>query len=188
MEFNVRVEDNAEAGICSVRVCLYKPDDVYQVGWTDGNGEVTFVVYAESPGTMFITCTRPTELVGMGPPFDYQQYLPAQTTCEVVPGLGEGPQGEETGLPKELGFTSLNPNPALGDFTVQYGVPVKGRVKLLVHNVQGRVEAVVRDEELNPGYYREAFRKHKWSLPTGVHFLVLTQNDKKVARKLALVE
>ncbi|MEO0068339.1 MAG: T9SS type A sorting domain-containing protein [candidate division WOR-3 bacterium] len=67
-------------------------------------------------------------------------------------------------------------------------MPVRGGVKLLLYDVSGRVEAVIRNEELNPGYYREVFGKQKRSLPAGVHFLVLVQESKQVTRKVVLVE
>jgi hypothetical protein len=82
----------------------------------------------------------------------------------------------------------LTPSPAFGDFTVQYGVPVKGRVRLMLCDVQGRVETVIKDGEVNPGYYRETFRKDGKSVPVGVHFLVLAQNGKRLTRKLVLME
>jgi hypothetical protein len=163
-----------------VKVCLHKTDDIYQIGWTNFNGIVVFVVCAQSPGTILVTCTRPRSA--------NQQYLPCQTTCEVIPTSGGGPQAEESGFPKELGFTGLSPNPSSGDFTVQYGVPVKGRVRLLLYDAQGRVKAKVSDEELSPGYYRLAFRKRTWSLPAGVYFLALTQGCSRVARRVVLAE
>ncbi|MCX6841498.1 MAG: hypothetical protein NTX53_04330 [candidate division WOR-3 bacterium] len=82
----------------------------------------------------------------------------------------------------------VRPNPAFGDFTVQYGVPVKGRVRLMICDVQGRVETVIRDGELNPGYYRDAFRKDSRPVLAGVHFLVLAQNGMRLTRKLVLME
>jgi len=181
--FPVRVTDAGGAGISGVKVCLHKTNDIYQIGWTNLQGVVIFEVCAQSPGIILVTCSRPREVITPGL---CQQYLPCQTTCEVIPEFNEGSLGEKGSLPKELGFTALNPNPAFGDFVVQYGVPVKGRVKLLLYDASGRVEAVLRDEELNPGYYRETFRPHERSVPTGVHFLVLTQNGKKVIQKVVL--
>jgi hypothetical protein len=55
----------------------------------------------------------------------------------------------QTGVQPELRLL-VHPNPAFGDFTVQYGVPVKGRVRLTLCDVQGRVETVIRDGELSP--------------------------------------
>jgi hypothetical protein len=71
---------------------------------------------------------------------------------------------------------------------VQYGVPAKGRVRLMLCDAQGRDETIIRDGEMNPGYYRDAFRKDGRSVPAGVHFLVLSQNGKRLTRKLVLME
>ena len=179
--FAVHVRDAGGVGISGVRVCLHKTDDIYLIDTTDAQGLATFAVQPESLGTILVTCTR-----SRGPVTPGQQYLPAQATCAVV--LADGPQAGENGLPKELGFTSSTPNPALGDFTVQYGVPVKGRVRLTLCDIQGRVESVIRDGELNPGYHRDVLRKDGRSVPAGVHFLVLAQNGKRLTRKLVLME
>ena len=134
-----------------------------------------------SPGEILITCTYPRT--------GNHQYLPRQAVCGVIPTCGEGgPQAGESGLPQELGFTAIGPSPALSAFSVQYGVPVQGRVELLLYDVQGRIAATIRDEDLEPGYYRQDISKWALSLPAGVYFLNLTQDGKHVTRKVALVE
>jgi len=181
VSFLVRVTDANDGGVPGVRVCLHKTDDIYQIGWTDAQGEVTFVVQAQSLGTILVTCTR-----SRGAVIPEQQYLPCQTTCEVV--FGEGPQAEESGLPKVLGFTASSANPSFGDFAVQYGVPLRGRVKLTLFDIQGRIKAVLRDEEVNPGYYRAVIKRQSWSLPAGIYYLSLTQQGKRVTEKVVIVD
>ena len=161
-----------------MRVCLHKSGDIYQVGMTNAGGTVEFVVYAETPGEILITCTYPRT--------GNQQYLPRQVTCEVVPA--DGPMSEEAGLPQELGFTAVSPSPAFRSLTVRYGVSVQGRVRLLLYDVQGRIVAAIADEELEPGYYRQDINKRALSLPAGVYFLSLAQNGKQVTRKVTLSE
>ncbi|UCG44250.1 MAG: T9SS type A sorting domain-containing protein [candidate division WOR-3 bacterium] len=176
VQFQVQVT-HGQTGIPGVRVCLHKSGDIYQVGVTNSSGIVQFVVCAETPGIILITCTYPRTWI--------QQYLPHQKTCTVVPAFGDGPMGE---VPQELGFTAVGPSPAFSGFTVQYGVPVQGRVRLQLHDVQGRVAVVVSDEELAPGYYRQDISKWALPLPAGVYFLALAQNGNRVTRKVTLVE
>jgi len=79
-----------------------------------------------------------------------------------------------------------SPNPVLGDFTAQYGVPVNGRVRLTLYDVQGRVKITFADREMTPGYYRLAMSGPSRSLPAGVYYLSLTQLGNRVTRKLVL--
>ncbi len=183
LPFLVRVTDGNDQGIANIKVCLYKVNDIYQIGWTDAQGEVTFIVQAGSPGAILVTCTSTRQTIT-----PEQQYLPAQAICMVIPRGGEGPQAEESGLPKELGFTTSSANPVLGDFTAQYGVPVKGRVRLTLYDVQGRVKMAVADREMSPGYYRLAIKRQSRSLPSGIYYLTLSQQGNQVTKKLALVD
>ncbi|MEO0080856.1 MAG: C25 family cysteine peptidase [candidate division WOR-3 bacterium] len=183
VQFQVKCSTAGGAGISRVRVCLYKPNDVYQLRLTNSSGIANFTVCAGSPGTLLVTCSY--RRAGTG---SFQQYLPRQRTCQVIPAKGEGPQSEESGLPRELGFTALNPNPALGNLTVQYGVPVKGRVKLLLYDTQGRSRSVITDEDVNPGYYRQVISRDAWPFSAGVYFLALTQNGSQVTRKVAVAK
>ena len=176
----VQVTDAARVGISKVKVCLHKPGDIYEVGTTDSDGTAEFLVFAETEGEVLITCTYPRT--------GNRQYLPSQAVCEVVAGFGGGSQAEESGLPRELGFTAVGPSPAFRALTVKYGVPVQGRVRLRLCDVQGRIAAAITDEELKPGYYRQDISRQALSLPAGVYFLALTQHGNRVTRKVTLVE
>jgi hypothetical protein len=183
VQFQVHVRTALGVGISGARVCLHKTNDIYQIGWTDSQGAVSFAVQAASTGTIDVTCTRSRGQVIPGP-----QYLPGRTTCEVTSYRGKGPQSGTGKLPKVLGFGALPSNPVVGCFSVQYGVPAKGRVKLMLCDSQGRVESVLKDGELNPGYYSAAVGLGGRSVPAGVHFLVLAQNGERLTKKLVSLE
>ncbi len=60
-------------------VCLYKASDIYETGWTDVNGQVTFYIDPLSDGTLHVTVTS----------YHYQDdyyynYLPYESTCSVL--------------------------------------------------------------------------------------------------------
>jgi hypothetical protein len=69
---------------------------------------------------------------------------------------------------------------------VQYGVPVKGRVRLMLYDVQGRVKMTVADREMIPGNYRQDIRKQSRSLPAGIYYLSLAQQGKQATKKVVL--
>jgi len=82
----------------------------------------------------------------------------------------------------------IYPNLASGDLQAQYGVPVKGRVRLTLYDVQGRVKITFADREMSPGYYRLAMGGPSRSLPAGVYYLSLTQLGNQVTKKVVLAE
>jgi len=61
--------------VLSAVVCLFKADDVYEVGVTNGYGEATFVFTPESTGIMDVTVTCP-----------FYGYLPSEGQAEVTGG------------------------------------------------------------------------------------------------------
>jgi hypothetical protein len=56
-EFTVTVTSHGSP-LNQACVCLYKDDDVYEVGYTDASGEVVLTVEPDSFGTMYVTVTK----------------------------------------------------------------------------------------------------------------------------------
>ncbi|MEO0050709.1 MAG: C25 family cysteine peptidase, partial [candidate division WOR-3 bacterium] len=160
-----------------VRVCLHKPDDIYEIGWTDNSGSVTFDLYAETLGTIKVTCFRPRE--------GTTQYLPSQTSCEVVSDE-EGGQAGKSGLPKELFLTIASPISAFSNIRLSYGLPKDERVQLAVYDLSGRTTMVLKDEMKKAGYYSETFNLSR--LSNGIYWLVLKSGGETRTRKLVLVK
>jgi hypothetical protein len=69
-DFTVTVEEGS-TGIEGARVCLMKGDEVYEVGFTNGSGEVTITINPTTEGTMDITVTA-------------YDYLPYEGTVSVI--------------------------------------------------------------------------------------------------------
>jgi hypothetical protein len=81
-EFTVTVTSHGSP-LSQACVCLYKDDDVYEVGYTDASGEVVLTVDPDSNGTMYVTVTKQnyipyadSALVGGGPSPDL--YFPIE--------------------------------------------------------------------------------------------------------------
>ncbi|MGY5860435.1 MAG: C25 family cysteine peptidase, partial [Candidatus Thorarchaeota archaeon] len=54
---NSSIPSNYSIGVPNAKVCLQKGSDVYQVGYTDSNGQVVFNVHPGYPGMMNLTVT-----------------------------------------------------------------------------------------------------------------------------------
>ncbi|MGB9742733.1 MAG: C25 family cysteine peptidase [candidate division WOR-3 bacterium] len=59
--------------VVGARVCCYKPDEVHEVGYTNGSGVAQITINPLTTGTMYLTISR-------------KQYLPVERTVVVVPG------------------------------------------------------------------------------------------------------
>ena len=182
-DFTVTV--NAEAmpptPLPYAKVCLYKPDDIYEVGSTDANGQVTFSITPQYGGSMKVTVTRFHNIES-----DYDQYRPSQTFCTVMPGGDGGKQSADSNLivPEQLCITSM-PTFVKEGTTIKYGVPEKNNVDLAVYNIIGARIRTIMNEILKPGYYEDTFSAR--DLPSGVYFIVLRQGEDKVSQKFLFV-
>jgi hypothetical protein len=164
-----------------MQVCLYKPDDIYEVGSTDANGQVTFSITPQYGGSMKVTVTRFHNIES-----DYDQYRPSQTFCTVMPGGDGGKQSAGSNLivPDHLCITCM-PTFVKEGTTIKYGVPEKNNVDLAVYNIIGARIRTIMNEMLTPGYYEDTFSAR--DLPSGVYFIVLRQGEDKVSQKFLLV-
>jgi len=165
------------------KVCLYKPDDIYEVGSTDANGQITFSITPQFSGPMKVTVTRFHNIES-----DYDQYRPSQALCEVMPAEEGGGQSasSNTVVPEHLCIT-LMPTLVKDEAKIKYGVPEKDDVVgLTVYNVLGAQVRALRNEQLVPGYYEDRF--DVGDLPGGVYFVVLKQNDMNISKKFLIMK
>lgn len=164
------------------KVCLNKPDDIYEVGTTDANGQVTFSITPQYGGPMKVTVTRFHNIDTY-----YAQYRPSQTFCEVIPTGGGGGQSAGSNIiaPEHLCITWM-PTLIKGDVLIRYGVPEKNKVDLTVYNILGARVSLIRNEKLVPGYYEDMLDAR--DLASGVYFIVLRQGNEKVSKKFLLIK
>jgi len=163
------------------KVCLNKPQDIYAVGSTDANGQVTFRIKAQSTGTLKVTVTRFHNSSS-----NYTQYRPSQTTCQVLepPGGGQS-SGSDKLLPTSLCITGLQ-TVINEKFVLTYGISMQGDVSITIYDATGSKVKSMVCLDLQSGYYEEFMDVRKFSC--GVYFLELKQNEKKVSRKLLVVK
>lgn len=164
------------------KVCLHKPDDIYEVGSTDANGQVTFSITPQYGGFMKITVTRFHNIES-----NYNQYRPYQDSCAVIPTDGGGGQSAGSNIiaPEHLCITWM-PTLIKGDVSIRYGVPEKNKVDLIVYNILGARVNVIRSEKLIPGYYEDMLDAR--DLASGIYFIVLRQGNEKVSKKFLFIK
>ncbi len=187
VQFTVTVQDNSgpiPIYLPGVRVCLHKndelPHEIYEIGWTDNNGEVTFEICASDAGELKVTCFRPRQ----ENPNKYTQYLPSRTICVVGMPLG-GEQAEKQKLPKELSLNVHSSILSKNNLKLFYGLPKDGRIKITVYDPTGREMMTLKDERKNVGYYADAFNLNK--LSNGIYWLILKSGNETKTKKLVLI-
>jgi hypothetical protein len=177
--FSVRVREENSVPLSNVRVCLHKLGEIYEIGYTDENGEVTFDICAQTEGELKITCYRPLQE-------DYAQYLPTQTICQVEGKGSSGEQGQVSSLPKELSL-SVASSITYSNLKISYGLPKDGRVKLVLYDLTGKLIKVIMDESQTAGYYKTTFDLRSEQLSNGVYFLTLELDKNKKFTKINII-
>ena len=88
-DFPVHVENESGSSIYQACVCLMKTGEVYDVGYTNSSGDVTFSPDPSTTGTMFVTVTA-------------HNYLPSETEATI-----EDPRGAVAGFITDNNMSEL---------------------------------------------------------------------------------
>ncbi len=97
---------------------------------------------------------------------------------------------EQGNLPKTLSITQLYPNIAKSRVRVEYGIPEKEEVNLSVYNSLGALVKTLYQGKPKPGYYSLSWNLYDNSgkaLSSGIYWIVLSQKEKRITRKLLVV-
>ncbi|MGB3340559.1 MAG: C25 family cysteine peptidase [bacterium] len=182
--FTVTVKDAGTfppAPLQYAKVCLNNSYDIYEVGWTNTNGQVTFTITPSTCDTITVTVTR------LHNTHDYSQYLPSQTICEVVAGGGGGEQsaGSENIAPDCLCITQM-PTLFRNHASIRFGIPEETRVDLTIYDIMGSKVKILKEGVFQAGYYTEKINTK--ALSSGVYFIILRQDKEKVSRKFVIMK
>lgn len=77
------------------------------------------------------------------------------------------------------------PNPSVGQVFIQYALPQKSNVKIVLYDVSGRLVQTLVEKELEPGFYNIRIDDKK--LASGVYFCQMNAGEFNVVRKVILV-
>ncbi|OPX18603.1 hypothetical protein BXT86_00285 [candidate division WOR-3 bacterium 4484_100] len=162
-------------------VCLYKPYENYYTGYTDDSGKITFLVYYRTTGEVKVTCTR------------YNEYTPSRTIINIVNNpRNNGPCAGNniSAIPKVYALSSIYPNPSRSITNIEYQVPVSGRVRLKIYDINGRLVKTLIDEFEKPGYYNIYWnRKNETgtAVGSGIYFCIFEANNYNEIKKLIIL-
>jgi hypothetical protein len=157
------------------RVCLWKGEEVYEVGWTDGSGHSTLQVDPASEGEMWITVTA-------------QDHVPYQGSVSVTSCCQAGTEDE--GKAFQFCMRSIYPNPFVNDATFSYEIPTASRVVIDIYNAAGqRVRRLIAEEP--PGRHQMVWDGRNdvgQPLSPGVYFCRVSAGHWEDVRKVVLMK
>lgn len=91
-----------------------------------------------------------------------------------------------SGVPTGFDLSQNYPNPFNPTTKIKYSVTENGIVSLRVYNINGEEVTNLVDTYKTPGVYEVTFNAA--SLPSGVYFYRLTQNNKTITKKMSLIK
>ncbi len=91
-----------------------------------------------------------------------------------------------SGVPTGFDLSQNYPNPFNPTTKIKYSITENGIVSLRVYNINGEEVTNLVDTYKTPGVYEVTFNAA--SLPSGVYFYRLTQNNKTITKKMSLIK
>lgn len=179
-QFRVTVKDAVTGSyVAHAKVCLNKPNDIYKVGYTDANGQITFTITPQTTGTIKVTVTR------IHDNNTYIQYFPSQTYCQVIIEPGGGQSYDSEGTPITLCISEMPTILKNTNVLIKFSIPNEGDVSLSIYDATGARARIINLPNLTSGHHKTKIEAK--DLSNGVYFVVLQQNNLKVSKKFILV-
>ncbi|NOR17413.1 T9SS type A sorting domain-containing protein [candidate division WOR-3 bacterium] len=185
-QFTVMVEENNP--VPGALVCLYKESDIYERGYTDSNGQITFIIEPNTAGILHVTVTNHHARSNY-----YYNYKPYEGTCRVLWAPG-GPMSRDNSIiPKCFALGQSYPNP-FGKITeIRYQIPKevdsrqKSVVSMNIYDVTGRLVKTLVNEPQEPGYYRvlwDGKDNLDNAVPSGIYFYRIEVGNFTAVKKI----
>jgi hypothetical protein len=89
-------------------------------------------------------------------------------------------------IPTNFALYQNYPNPFNPSTTIEFDIPERTNVKLVVYDILGREVEILIDKELEPGKYKINFTAT--NLPTGVYFYRLQAGNFIEQKKMILIK
>jgi len=192
-QFTVLVED--EVGPVNIPVqralvCLYKESDIHERGFTDSNGQITFIIEPNTAGILHVTVTDHHSSNY------YYNYEPYEGTCRVLWSPGGPMSRDHSAIPKFFALGQSYPNPFERITEIRYQIPKgvdsrqKSVVSMNIYDVTGRLVKTLVNEPQEPGYYKvlwdgkDDLRK---AVSSGIYFYRLEAGDFTGIKKMVVM-
>jgi hypothetical protein len=165
---------DGESPASGAKVCLYKRNEIFQIGSTNDLGEASFEIEPESVGVMTVTATMP-------------RHIPAQNVIGIQ--TLSGVAGEPS-LPLKPEIKQNYPNPFNSSTTIAFSLPRAGLVRISIYDIGGRLVKVLADEIFNAGPNRIIWNGRNdngYEVASGLYFCRFETDGLKDVKQLTLI-
>ena len=94
--------------------------------------------------------------------------------------------GQESALPTKYSLYNNYPNPFNPSTQIKFAVPQSGNVKIVIYNSLGKEVSVLKNENLNAGYYNVTWNAN--GLSSGIYFYKMEANNFVQVKKMLLLK
>ncbi|MCP4632345.1 MAG: T9SS type A sorting domain-containing protein [candidate division Zixibacteria bacterium] len=173
--YRVIVESYGEV-LEGMKVCIYKEDGIFSVGYTDTEGRVFLDINPQGNGPLKLTVT------GDG-------YIPYLAEISVIPSTDISDEVES--IPYEFKLDGNYPNPFNASTTIEYSLDQQSEVRLTVYDIAGRIV-----NQTNLGTIEAGNHHLQWlaqnangqELASGMYLYSIKAGDKSAVEKMTLVK
>ena len=92
----------------------------------------------------------------------------------------------ETALPTKYSLSNNYPNPFNPSTQIKFAIPQSGNVRITIYNSLGKEVKVLKNENLNAGYYNVTWNANGFS--SGIYFYEMKSNNFVQVRKMLLLK
>ena len=164
----VNVTNSSDAPVSGARVCLQKGDwqtgEVYEVGTTNGSGNVTLSVNPSTEGTMYVVAWARDHICYQG-----------TITVEAV-----AIEDDDVNPVFTNSAGAVYPSPAMSIATIPFSLASAGSARVDVYDVTGRIVATLAAEEMAAGQHNLVWNLEDANgmlIPSGVYHVRIVAAD-----------
>jgi hypothetical protein len=168
----VSTPDGSAAG---VKVCLWKPGELYIRGLTDSEGRFETAVALAEPGELYVTASG-------------QDMLPSIDTVavHVSSGIDNDPL-----VPAQTYLGNNYPNPFNPTTDIQFAIADPDRIKLEIYDITGRKVKTLIDSHCSAGTHEvrwDGVNENGQPASAGMYLYRLSTSDKDLVKKMVLLK
>jgi hypothetical protein len=159
-----------------MKVCIYKKDEVFSVGYTDADGRVFLDINPSGNGPLKLTVT------GDG-------YIPYLAEIEVIPSTDIGEEADN--IPYRFKLDGNYPNPFNSSTTIEYSLDRRSTVSFTVYDIAGRIVSKTNLGTIDAGEHDLQWIARNVDgreLASGMYLYSIKAGDNSATGKMTLVK
>ncbi len=162
--------------VSQARVCRYKAGELFEIGYTDDNGQVLFVDPPDYQGFMTATATK-------------QNYIPDQLLIKI--GTPMGINDEEGILPETVELGQNYPNPFNPSTTIEFSLPEMSEVGITIYDIAGRAIKWLVGASYPAGTHKVTWNGENYTgepVASGVYFYKISAGTTTLVRQMIMLK